>query len=70
MSDVPQPGSAEQGIGYRMGQDVAVGVAEQPQRGSNLHASQQKLAAFHEPVRVVPDAAAKPCLFLSHEKGI
>ena len=28
MSDVPQPGSAEQGIGYRMGQDIAVGVAE------------------------------------------
>ena len=59
MADVPQSGSAEQGIGNGMGQNIAVGVAEKAQRGRNLDASQQELAPVHQTVRVVADAAAK-----------
>ena len=59
MADVLQSGSAEQGIGNGMGQHVAVGVAEKPQRGRNFDASQQELAAIYETVRIVADATAK-----------
>ena len=53
LADVPQLGGAAEGVHYRVGQHVRVGVAQQPTVPGNLHAPQHQPPPLRQPVDVI-----------------
>ena len=64
-ADVPQPCSAEHGIGDRVQQHVGVGMTLEPAFERNLHAADDELAARHQRVHIETLPYPHPLLLLS-----
>ena len=53
---VAGPHRAQEGVADGVGQDVGIGMAQQPQGMRDFHPSQDQGAPCHQPVGVIPQA--------------